>query len=306
MGGSGGGGPYFNVRPEDLRERVKEATEEIAREFAPGLQSFLDGKLSAFNSRDVNLVEQRQAEILNVLGNSLESNLDLRFGGSVARHTYVDGLSDIDSLLILREGNTEESPKRILQSVAQRLSEEVNAEGVAIGRLAVTVRFADGMEIQLIPAVRDGPHIRIPSWRKDGWSRIDPKAFSDALTRRNRQCGYKLVPVIKLAKAVIATWPTSVQMTGYHVESLAIDAFRGYAGPQNTREMLPYFFERSATSVLSPVRDKTGQSIHVDTYLGKARGPERQKVSHWLSQVAKKMRTASTQGSLNQWRELFE
>ena len=141
---------------------------------------------------------------------------------------------------------------------------------------------------------------------RPAWSRINPKAFTDALTRRNGECGGKLVPTIKLAKAIIATWPDAARLSGYHVESLAIDAFRGYRGPQTTAAMLPVFFERASSAVLSPLKDRTGQSIHVDKYLGKARSLERQKVSHWCSQVSKRMKNASTQGSLPQWKELFE
>ena len=147
---------------------------------------------------------------------------------------------------------------------------------------------------------------RVPSWRGDGWSKINPETFNRALTRRNGQCGGKLVPVIKLAKAVIANWPEAVRLSGYHVESLAIDAFRGYAGEQSTSSMLPYFFEKASTAVLGPIRDRTGQSIHVDEYLGRSRSVERQKASHWCSQVGKRMRNASIQGSISQWRELFE
>lgn len=162
------------------------------------------------------------------------------------------------------------------------------------------------MEIQFVPAVRDGNKIRVPSWTKDDWSQIDPSAFRTGLTKRNEQCGGKLIPTIKLVKAIVATWPGPVQLSGYHVESLAIDAFRGYGGSQTTASMLPHFFERAASSVLAPIRDRTGQSVHVDTYLGKSGSPQRQKASHWCSQTAKRMNTASVQGSLAAWRELFE
>jgi hypothetical protein len=266
----------------------------------------LDQKLSAFNSRDATLVQRRQDQILSALGETLETHIDLRFGGSVAKHTYVDGLSDIDTLLVIRDGSTEVSPKSVLQRVAQKLSNQLDVEAVTIGRLAVTLSYQDGMQIQLVPAVHDGAVIRIPSWRRDGWSRIDPAAFAKALSNRNKQCGYKLVPVIKLAKAIIGTWPEAVQLTGYHVESLAIDVFRGYQGVKTSSEMLPYFFEGAATTVLSPIRDRTGQSVHVDTYLGKARSDARGRASHWFSQSAKRMRNASIQGSINQWREIFE
>jgi predicted nucleotidyltransferase len=243
---------------------------------------------------------------LNHLGDLLDATWDLKLGGSVAKHTYVDGLSDVDNLLIIHGATVDETPATILEAVGDRLAAEIIDADVRVGRIAITVSYPDGMELQFIPAVRDGEKLRVPSWIREGWSRIDPKAFTDALTRRNRQCEGKLVPTIKLAKAIIASWPESVQLSGYHVESLAIHAFRNYQGEYKTAVMLPHFFDSAASTVLAPIKDKTGQSIHVDTYLGKAKSPERQKTSHWCSQVAKRMKNALTQGSLGQWKELFD
>jgi Second Messenger Oligonucleotide or Dinucleotide Synthetase domain len=307
MGGSGGGGgPYYNVSPEELKGRVREATEEIAKQFAPRLQLLLDDKLRGYNERDTRLIRQRQEAVLDELEDLLDATWDLKLGGSVAKHTYVDGLSDVDSLLIIRDAILGQKPAEILKAVGERLSAQLRVANIRIGKIAITMSYEDGMELQLIPAVRDGNKIRVPSWTRDGWSRIDPQAFTGALTRRNQQCEGKLVPTIKLAKAIIANWPDSVRLSGYHVESLAIDAFRGYKGPYKTGAMLPYFFERAAMTVLAPIKDSTGQSVHVDQYLGKARSELRQKASHWCSQVAKRMKNASFQASLGQWRELFD
>jgi hypothetical protein len=305
-GGGGGGGPYYNVPPEELNRRIKEATQEIAKEFIPRVQAFLDNKLSIYNDRNIELIQRRQKVVLKHVEDLLDATWDLRLGGSVAKHTYVDGLSDVDNLLVIHGATVDEKPATILKAVADRLAKEIIDADIEVGRIAITVSYPDGMELQFIPAVRDGDKLRVPSWIREGWSRIDPRAFTDALTRRNRQCEGKLVPTIKLAKAIIASWPASVQLSGYHVESLAIDAFRDYGGNYNTALMLPHFFDRAALTVLAPIRDRTGQSIHVDTYLGKAKSPERQKASHWCSQVAKRMKNALTQGSLGQWKELFD
>lgn len=308
MGGSGGGGgPYYNVQPEELQKRIKEASDDISRDFQPRLQEFLDEKLSAYNRRDSELIGERLAGVSKRLGNLLEAEWDFRFGGSVAKHTYVDGLSDIDSLLILGgEFDGTRPPKSVLSAVCKRLSGLPSSVSVSAGRIAITIEYDDGMQVQLVPAVKDGGTLRVPSWTRDGWSKIDPAKFTSALTRRNSQCDGKLIPTIKLAKAAIATWPESVRLSGYHVESLAIDAFRNYSGPKNTATMLPKFFESASASVLRPIRDSTGQSIHVDSYLGKANSELRQKAAHWCQQVSKRMKNASIQGSFNQWRELFD
>jgi hypothetical protein len=89
------------------------------------------------------------------------------------------------------------------------------------------------------------------------------------------------------------------------MESLAIAAFRDYQGPRTTTAMLPAFFERSKELVLSPIKDKSGQSIHVDGYLGAANSEVRQTMSHVFGRLARRMRNATAAGSTEQWRALF-
>jgi hypothetical protein len=173
--------------------------------------------------------------------------------------------------------------------------------------MAITMQYADGMTIQLLPAVRqaDGM-LRVPSSsNQNEWSSINPSTFQEALARRNGECGGKLVPVIKLAKAINGTLPEAQRLSGYHIESLAIAAFRGYDGQRTTAAMLPLFFERARDLVLSPIRDSTGQSVHVDGYMGAADSPVRQAASHVFGAIAKRMRNATAAGSLERWRALF-
>lgn len=309
MGGSGGGsgGPYYDVSPAELARRLDQSSAEIADGFLPHLQDLLGNKLAAFDSRNHELMNRRRSDIKAALSDVLDTTWDLPYGGSVAKHTYVDGLSDVDSLLIMKDGNAGQArPSEIRGEVAEQLKPQLVNVDVSIGQLAVTVRYSDGMEIQLVPAVREGGGYRVPSWNADRWSKINPQNFRNALTRRNDQCDGKLIPVIKLAKAIVSTWPEIVRLSGYHVESLAIDAFRGYSGDKNYAKMLPLFFEKAASSVLSPIRDMTGQSINVDGYLGKSHSTDRRKASHWCSQTAKRMRQATLRGSRSQWEDLFE
>lgn len=89
------------------------------------------------------------------------------------------------------------------------------------------------------------------------------------------------------------------------MESLAIAAFRDYEGPKTTTAMLPAFFERSKELLLSPIRDRSGQSVHVDGYLGEEGSDARKSVSHVFDRLARRMRNASAAGSTEQWRAIF-
>jgi hypothetical protein len=157
----------------------------------------------------------------------------------------------------------------------------------------------------LLPAIRTPDGLKVPSSRSTGWSHINPDRFNEALTKRNQECGGKLVPTIKLAKAVLATLPEQYRLTGYHVESLAIAAFRGFAGEKTTSTMLPYLFQQAKDLVLSPIRDQSGQSVHVDGYLGEANSVIRQYESRLIGNLAKRMTNASAAQSRAQWEALF-
>ena len=126
------------------------------------------------------------------------------------------------------------------------------------------------------------------------------------MTRRNKECDGKLVPMIKLAKAINGQLPDAQRLSGYHLESLAIAAFRGYDGEKTTAAMLPAFFERARALVISPIVDSTGQSVHVDEYLGPTNSEARQAAGHLLGRLARRMRNATAAASMEQWQAMFE
>jgi hypothetical protein len=309
MGGSGGSfGSGYN--PRDIAKQVRDDEKRNLNdtEFNIRLGDLFGELLGDFNNRDTEGVRRRLDDILDKLGDETDAKLDLIFGGSVAKRTYVDGLSDIDCLVVLNGTDLEKAgPHAARDQLAKTLAAELAGEAtVSAGQLAVTITYTDGMEIQLLPAVRTEVGVKIPSARTEGrWSEIDPGKFQEGLTKYNKLCGNKLIPTIKLAKAVIAQLPEASKLSGYHVESLAIDAFRNYTGTMTTAAMLPHFFEHAKERVLRPMTDRTGQSLHVDGYLGNADSPERQIASHILSRLAKRMSNATAASSLPQWKDLF-
>jgi hypothetical protein len=309
MGGSGGGGTFYSRTPDEARRQVRDAEDKTTvAAFESTLSRTLGDLLGNYNSRDHNMVEERLVDLKDALGSEIEGSLDQLFGGSVAKHTYVDGLSDIDSLIFINDTSlVGKKPQAVLAKMEKILKKKLGVEAeVSHGRMAVTVTFRDGMVIQLLPAMKtDGAHVHVPSSRTENWSKINPVTFQAALTKRNAECGGKLIPTIKLAKAIVGQLPEAQRISGYHMESLAISAFRGYEGPKTTAAMLPTFFERSKELILSLIRDRTGQSIHVDAYLGENNSVARQTMSHVLGRLSRRMRNATAAGSTEQWRTLF-
>ncbi len=231
--------------------------------------------------------------------------MDPRFGGSVRKHTFVDGLSDVDTLLILRDPSLKSrTPQDVLDHFELKLRKELPGWEVARGKLAITLR-KEGLEIQVLPAIRDDGVTRIPAAREDRWSQINPEAFFRKLADTNSRFGGKIVPVIKLAKIINDRQPEPLQLTGYHIESLAIDAFKGYTGVLNPKAMLEYLFDRGRSLVLLPIKDRSGQSVHVDEYLGPANSENRKAVSAVLDRITRRMKNADVLRSKQQWMELF-
>ena len=254
-GGGGGGGGLFRRSPDEIAKAVKVSREKLVSEsFQAELGGLMGSQLSAYNNRDVGLVQERLGEIKAQLSKVLEESFDHLYGGSVAKKTYVDGLSDIDSLLVIDDTSlADKSPADALDRMVGILGGHLEgASRVSRGRMAVTVEYEDGMEIQLLPALRRDGGLKVPSSRTEGWSHINPEGFQQALSKANADCGGKLIPVIKLAKAVNATLPEALRLSGYHMESLGIEAFKGYAGADSDDAAHPFRDDRAHHSEMMP------------------------------------------------------
>lgn len=306
MGGTGRRRYFIDRKPEEVGielRREEERTHDQA--FDAQIAERLGGLLGDVNQRDTKAIGAALEEIKSALAADIEGTVDPILGGSVRKHTYVDGISDIDALVILRDEQLKSlSPQEVLAYFEKKAHEGLPGWEVSKGQLAITLRRKD-LEIQVLPAVREETKMWIPNARGDRWSDINPQAFFRHLTDTNGKFGGKVVPVIKLAKIINSQQPIALQLTGYHVESLAIEAFKSYSGPLNPKAMLEHFFDAARSLVLAPIRDKTGQSVHVDSYLGQANSTARKEVSAALDRIHRRMKNADTLRSEDQWLEPF-
>lgn len=307
MGGGGGGGYFFRDQdPEEQSQKIRKE-EEGARdaEFESEVSRIIATQLVDYNDRDADAVSDYLDTIKKALDKDIEGTVDIRFGGSVDKHTYVDGLSDIDSLVQLEKSELKGmKPGDILEYFYERLKERLPKTTIRKGELAVTLTF-DKAEIQLVPAIRSGSTLRISDRSGNGWSKIDPVGFTSQLTHINQKTDGKLIPTIKLAKAVLSKLPENRRLTGYHIEALSVEIFRGYKGTKTPKRMLDYFFEKAAARVLKPVADQTGQSGYVDDYLGKSRSTQRRLMADSLARLARKIKNADGARSVEQWKNML-
>lgn len=305
MGGSGGGGFHSSRSADQLRAEVQRDLQQARLE--SDVNALLNEHLAQVNNRDAQLINERLDEIAAALGERLVGLDRLLYGGSVAKHTYVDGLSDVDSLVILKpevlEGDT---PQALRAAIERALHQELDRGRVASIEMgfAVTVTYTDGNQIQLLPAVERGGQIAISDKAGTGWSFIRPRAFQERLTAANEAQDGRVVPTIKLAKGVVdACLVERDRPGGYHMEALAVEAFRGYDGPRHAKAMLARFFSIAAERIKQPLADVTGQSERIDEVFGAANSAHRQSVSAALRRIAARIESAT---SVEEWRRLLE
>ncbi len=307
MAGSGGtGGGLQRARPDQLQQQIDQSTIDTNRVIhAERVNHALAERLTEYNDRDAEAVQGRLGDIRDSIGGAIRGTVDLRFGGSVAKGTYVEGLSDIDALAILSDPSLVDlGPKEALARFKETLERELDPSyGIKTGALAVTVTYPDGMTVQVLPAVRGADGLQIARPGTNLWSTIHPEAFARKLTDANRESGNLLVPTIKLAKGALAKISGGGAPAGYHVESMAIEAFKDFSGPRTPKAALTHFFERASQLVLRPIVDSTGQSVHVDGYLGAAESPKRQQMSAALDRIARRLTNADRATDSNRWME---
>ncbi len=302
MGGSGGGSRRTS---HDIAKRIEAAREQEIARLSTDVNEYLAELLAKFNARDPALANSRLDAIADVLRDVAEIEAVL-LGGSVAKHTAVDGISDVDALVVLNRKDLEgKTPGEVKDAFFAQLCDQLPRSEVADvskGEMAVTVTYKDGNEIQLLPALRSGTRVLLATPASGTWSEINLKRFQSALTRANEKVGRTLVPAIKLLKAINADLPPQKRLTGYHIEALAVDAARTYSGSNVPREVLIHLCKHAAERVLKPIADPTGQSHCVDDYLGAADGPRRRIAGQALSGIARRLETA---GSIGEWKAVF-
>ena len=309
MGASGGN---FNISSEDYKiydRQIKERTRDEL--FETDVAAAIGDLLAEYNNRDNEAIQGHLEKIKGLLEDEFGGVIDLRFGGSVRKHTYVDGLSDIDVLVLVNKCDLSNlSPKEALEAVMKRIGEMRfrDIESIRVGSLAVTLTFSDGKIIQLLPAIKSGDGYKIATEKGGHWSNvIRPDKFAERLTEINQVNGGKVVPVIKLVKGINSQLPESQQLKGYHIESIAIEAFKTYPddAPKTPKAMLKYFFEKAKDIIRKPIQDRTKQSLNVDEDLGPENSKKRLSLSATMDIVFRRMRDADETGDVSRWKEIL-
>ena len=144
MGGSSSGG--YSGRPSrPIRLTLSDAE----------INGCLRDLLRDYNDRDTQAISRH----LQVLRDSLEIRDDdvirTLFGGSVSKHTAVNGLSDVDVLVIVNDSSLSgQSPAAVIKQMAERIRQRLPQTKVSTGALALDFTQNPGKVMDDITFVR--------------------------------------------------------------------------------------------------------------------------------------------------------
>ncbi len=193
MGGSSGG-VYSGRRHRSVQQGLSDA--DINRCLRELLREYNEQEREAINRH------------LDVLRDSLELEDDdvirFVFGGSQSKHTAVNGLSDIDALAIINDSSLSgQSPEAVIRQMAGRIRHRLPQTSVSTGDMSVKIKYSDGIEIQVLPAIRTKSGVRVADLGRNQWSNVvHPERFARKLTQVNQVNGARVIPTVKLMKGL--------------------------------------------------------------------------------------------------------
>ena len=185
MPGSGGGGWFSESPPQKVGEALRQ--EEKATEnqiFETNVAREIGERISEYNDRDADAVRTAINKVRKALENEIEDvSITPVFGGSVRKHTYVNGISDVDSLFVLKgEPAATLPPGDVLDQFEKTIRAKFPNAYVARDNIAMGLEF-DGIKFELLPAIRREGVLHISSASQDKWSKIKPESFFAKLSK---------------------------------------------------------------------------------------------------------------------------
>src|SRR5208283_2098414 len=113
------------VPPQKVQQDIRQE-QERSRDagFDTQVSAYLARLLARYNGRDTEAINDHLDAIAGALQGLAQGSIRMLFGGSVAKHTHVDGLSDVDSLVLLsRQDLAGNTPRAMLAAFRDALGQ---------------------------------------------------------------------------------------------------------------------------------------------------------------------------------------
>ena len=255
---------------------------------------------------------RKHKEIRDHVGSAWDLSRDF-LTGSYRRETKTKRLKDVDIFVVIdadgeQGGLRQKDPSQViarLKSLLEERYEDVGEDG-----FACTVGFGPEEEVasfDVVPAFeRAAGGYEIPDARRSRWIATDPTIHEEMTTEKNKSCGGRFVPFVKMIKAVNRESgepvkpPFLFEVMAYE---LVDDRFGRYQ--DEVRWFLASAAERVAESWADPAG--LGPALN-DTWDAGDRERARESIAGW-AEIAEQAIWLEDEGkerdAVEKWRELF-
>lgn len=261
-------------------------------------------------------------------------NIKTKLIGSLQRKTRIQprferDSFDIDILVILGGFKRWTSSGGISPSDALDKVEALVAQNETYLRMgpetdspAITLEYADDVNLELVPAYRDQvgnapdgtptPPANRGYWipKNDRWEIADYDYDAQYVSEANAEAKGHLVPTLKMLKAVKREHFS--QMQSYHLEVLATPMLTAIVNHfQETGQLLSYpdlvyrFFLLSKDEVLKPAAIPGSKSPNADLYMGETEKQSLSRIFGTIANHCENTLSLSDEDAVKAWRRLF-
>ena len=242
--------------------------------------------------RNIEKHMQYRNEAEAALNEGIDGSVDIVHAGSVAKGTYVEGISDVDNHVRINGTSLENKrPAEVKAYIRQQLSKLPNVKSVTETSKTVTVIYKDGTEMQYVPVIKTKNGYRVADGNR--WSNVVyENRFRRDFQRTNKKCGGRLTSLIRILKTDNASDPKSQRMSGHHIEVMANRIFK-QAPASKTKTLMSmygYYQQHASRHIRHRMRDVTGQYTYVDKRsLGGPDSESRRALSRRFASRARRM-----------------
>lgn len=237
------------------------------------------------------------------LNRALYAPFRIELAGSVEKNTFNEGISDIDLRAVTTNSALlDYSPKIAKKLILKQIRSIDEVKNPRVGHQAVTLTKG-GHEYQIIPVIRHDGKTYIPSERGTYWKTVDIEVFNRSLNSLNRKTEGRFCEAVRFVKILSNTYiPKRYQLSGYHIESIAMEAISQHCHPLNRTDMIERILGNIPSRVKRYSWDITRESKAIDRDLGSNYSTERKDVAkryHSLKNMFAKLRKTKGDSILN-------
>ena len=244
----------------------------------------------------------------------LDKHWDIKYDfltGSYRRNTKTKYLTDVDIFVVLDADGGQgkyrsQPPGDVLQALAEVL--RLKWDNVAVDRMAAVVSWGDDVaSFEVVPAfVRRPAGYFIPDTKTEGWIATDPGVHQELTTAKNKECGEKYVPFIKMVKGANRELGDVVSPS-FLLEVMALDLVRAPFG--RYEDEISWFFATAAEQLDQAWPDPAGLGPDVNCEMTRDELAAGKAALEGAAEVAQRAVWLEDDGqeraAVEQWRSLF-